>query len=272
MPTLSAGSSYTATIPVGTVLDINGPAELNFGYGRFEYTSKGRFGPFDVSVTVVIKALGEVLYQTYNPDAQNAQVALWANRTALATAGYLSAFFTDIGVGGSYWDYVGGRWRPSGREVTMYNAITPTTLNSATNTVMDYCALPAGVIQDGDWIEFSFLAEKDGTSDTYTVDPCLGTSTTTVGTALGFVAGGLATTARDISPARESFRRETATTVRRTSAGGTQGTGTGTSGVTSITVPTMDALTYLQFVARRSTGTTEILTLRSFVVKLFAGA
>lgn len=198
--------------------------------------------------------------------------ALWADRANLVAAGTLTAFFTDIGVGGSYWDYVGGRWRPSARSVTLYNPTTPTTLNSATNTVVDYCPIPAGLIQDGDWIELSFLAEKDGTSDTYTVDPCLGTSTTTVGTALGFVAGGLATTARDISPARESFRRETATTVRRTSAGGTQGTGTGTSGVTSITVPSMDALTYLQFVARRSSGTTEILTLRSFVIKLFSGA
>ena len=213
-----------------------------------------------------------------HPDNTEGQLSLsspistWANRDSIANSGNFSAFFTDIGIGGSYWDYVGGRWRPSARSVTLYNPLTPTTLNSSTDTVMDYCPIPAGLIQDGDWIELSFLAEKDGTSDTYTVDPRLGTSTTTVGTALGFVAGGLATTARDISPARESFRRETATTIRRTSAGGTQGTGTSTSGVTSITVPSMDALTYLQFVARRSTGTTEILTLRSFVVKLFSGA
>ena len=213
-----------------------------------------------------------------HPDNTEGQLSLsspistWANRDSIANSGNFSAFFTDIGIGGSYWDYVGGRWRPSARSVTLYNPLTPTTLNSSTDTVMDYCPIPAGLIQDGDWIELSFLAEKDGTSDTYTVDPRLGTSTTTVGTALGFVAGGLATTARDISPARESFRRETATTIRRTSAGGTQGTGTSTSGVTSITVPSMDALIYLQFVARRSTGTTEILTLRSFVVKLFAGA
>jgi hypothetical protein len=198
--------------------------------------------------------------------------ALWADRAALVTAGTLSAFFTDAGVGGTYYDYVGGRWRPSARFLTLYNPTTPTTLNSATNTVVDYCPILPGLIQDGDYVEFSFLAEKSGTSDTYTVDVCLGTSTTTVGASMDFVAGGLAGTARDLSPARESFRRETATLVRRTSAGGTQGTGISTSGNSSYAVSSLDALTYLQFVARRSTGTTETLTLRSFVVKLFSGA
>lgn len=66
MATIAAGSSFTATMAAGTVLDVSGNAEINFGAGRYEsVTGEGRYGPYSVATTAVIKAIGPVVFQNY---------------------------------------------------------------------------------------------------------------------------------------------------------------------------------------------------------------
>lgn len=66
MATIAAGSSFTVTMAAGTVLDVSGNAEINFGAGRYEsVTGEGRYGPYSVATTAVIKAIGPVVFQNY---------------------------------------------------------------------------------------------------------------------------------------------------------------------------------------------------------------
>lgn len=66
MATLAAGTSATVSMASGTVLDVVGQAEINFGAGRYETTGGGRYGPFQTPVTAVVLAVGPVTYQNYN--------------------------------------------------------------------------------------------------------------------------------------------------------------------------------------------------------------
>lgn len=213
-----------------------------------------------------------------HPDNTEGQLSLsspistWANRDSIANSGNFSAFFTDIGIGGSYWDYVGGRWRPSARNVILYNGLAPVTLSSGTKTVVDYIKLLAGVVQDGDLLEYSYLVEKDGASDTYTIDICLGAVQATPGTSLGLSTAGLAGTAKQLSPTPVRVRREGATSVRPVSVGGAQASGTNTGPNTAVTVPSLEADVYLQLCGQRTAGSTETLTSRHFAVTLISGA
>lgn len=201
-----------------------------------------------------------------------AWAGLWANRAQALANGGVTAFFTDIGPGGSYWDYVGNKWRPQARRVVIYAGMTPATLSSATKTVVDYATIPAGIWQDGDILEYAWLAEKDGASDAYTMDVCVGASAASVGTSLGLSTGGLTGTARQLAPAAIRLRRESATSVRPVSVGGAQGTGTNTGANTAVTVSSLDAEAYLQLAGQRTTGTTETLTTRSLIVTLISGS
>lgn len=67
MGTLAAGTSITLTLDAGAVLDITGSAELNFGSGRIESCSGfGRYGTYSTSVSVLVSAVSNVIYQEYN--------------------------------------------------------------------------------------------------------------------------------------------------------------------------------------------------------------
>jgi hypothetical protein len=199
---------------------------------------------------------------------------VWANRAAIVAAGQTSVFFTDVGVGGSYWDYVGGRWRPQARNVVLKNTITPASNITTTKTVLDYAVLLPGLVQDGDVLQVAWLKERTGgTADTDTTDTGLGTVPATFGTSFGLSTAGLATTNRQVAPAPHLLRRESATAIRPISVGGATGTGQNTGANTSVTVPNMDSqTTYLQITSQLTTGGTETAWLRGFVVTLIAGA
>lgn len=199
----------------------------------------------------------------------------WANRAAVLAAGLTSAFFTDIGVGGSYWDYVGSRWRPSARRVTLKNLITAISNNAAPKVVMDFCTLPAGIWQDGDILEIDALKTREGgTSDTDATDLMIGTVPTTLGTSTGFSSSALATTTIQYVM-RHRLRRESATSIRTmATAGGGGGLGTLTSLTTLTTgLSSLDTTEqYLQITSDLTTAGGEVAWLRGFTVTLVSGA
>ena len=199
-------------------------------------------------------------------------VATWANRASAQSAGF--AFFTDIGVGGgSYWYYTGGRWRPYGGRVTLKNLTSDITNNQAAKIVMDYCTLQAGLWQDGDRLDIEWDKDRTGgTADTDQTEILLGTNPTTLGTSIGLVTSGLATTNIQLN-ASYKLRRVSSTSVRTQSIQGAVGFGTQTSNSVLTTVSNLDSTeTYLQISSDLTTAAGEVVALRSFVVTLIAGA
>lgn len=218
---------------------------------------------------------GAVPYPITNPaSVSEAMNTTWANRAAVLAANLTTAFFTDIGVGGSYWDYVGGRWRPQARQVILKNTITPVSNATTSKVVLDYATILAGLVQDGDILQVHWIKERTGgTADTDTTDTGLSSLPGTFGTSFGLSTAGLATTNRQVSPAPHMLRRESATSIRPISVGGATGTGQNTGANTAVTVPNMDSqATYLQITSQLTTGGAETAWLRGFVVTLIAGA
>lgn len=199
---------------------------------------------------------------------------LWATRATLAAAGVTSAFFTDVGVGGSFWFYAGGRWRPVGGRVTLKNLTTDVSNNGAPKVVMDYATLLAGLWQDGDIIRAHIVKERTGgTSDTDATDVLLGTVAATLGTTLNLTTSGLATTA--ISLALDyAWRRVSSTSVRSQGVPGATGLGTSTSANSLITgLSNLDSVeTFLQVSSDLTTAGGEVVWLRGYTVELIAGA
>ncbi len=237
---------------------------LNAGFGWEFLKDSDVAGPFVASKVASMDAL-----------VSEDRITTWANRAALVALGLTSAFFTDIGVGGSYWDYVGGRWRPSARRVTLKNLITAISNSAAPKVVLDYCTLPAGIWQDGDILEIDALKTREGgTSDTDATDLMIGTAPTTLGTSTGFSSSALATTTIQYVM-RHRLRRESATSIRTlATAGGGGGLGTLTSLTTLTTgLSSLDTTEqYLQITSDLTTAGGEVAWLRGFTVTLVSGA
>lgn len=203
-----------------------------------------------------------------------AGITTWANRGAVLSAGLTWAFFTDVGVGGTYFDYSGGRWRAQARRHTQKNLITPVSNSGSAKVVLDSALLQAGMLQDGDILIIKYLKERTGgTSDTDATDILLGTSPTTLGTSLGLGTSALATTALQLSPAEIWIRRDSVTSLRPIGVGGSGGTGTNNGPNAAVTVPNMDSQdTYLQISSDLTTAAGEVAWLRGFVVEIMTGA
>lgn len=204
----------------------------------------------------------------------DARITTWANRSALVTLGLTSAFFTDVGVGGSFWFYAGGRWRPSSGRVILKNLTTDISNNGAPKIVMDYATLPAGLVQDGDRLRTRIAKERTGgTSDTDATDVMLGAAPTTLGTTLNLTTSALATTAIQLAVEWE-WRRISATSLRTQLVPGATGSGTSASASSLITgLTNMDTTdSYLQVTSDLTTAGGEVVWLRGFMVELIAGA
>lgn len=203
-------------------------------------------------------------------------VSTWANRTNLVAADMLTAFFTDVGIGGgSFWEYRGGRWRPQGGRVVIKNLLTPVSNSAAPKVVMDYATILAGLWQDGDSLEIDALKTREGgTSDTDATDLMIGTVALTPGTTTGLSSSALATTAIQYRMWHE-IRRESATSIRTMAiAGGGGGLGTSTSLTTLTTgLTSLDTTEqYLQITSDLTTAGGEVSWLRKFRVTLISGA
>ena len=202
-----------------------------------------------------------------------ATTSTWANRAALVTAGATQAFFTDIGVGGSFWFYSGGRWRPVGGRVTLKNLTTLATHNTSTRAVMDYATLPAGLWQDGDVVEMEWCKTISGTDSDLTETGLGTTPIASFGDAMQATTALLSNTNPHIA-ARYSWRKLGPTSVLLTSITGSVGYGAAGSIATTPTISTdLDTTTtYLQISGKLTTGAGAISTLRAFAVTLIGGA
>lgn len=198
---------------------------------------------------------------------------VWANRGALVSAGQYTALFTDVGVGGgSVWIYSGGRWRPYSGRVILKNTLSNPNNATTSKVVLDYATLLPGLVQDGDILETTFLKERTGgTSDTDETDLGIGASAATFGTSTGYTTSLLAGAQITLGP-RWALRRESATSIRRTGVVLSGSYGVSGSANTPVTVPSLDATSYLQITSKLTTGAGEVSYLRSYVVELLAGA
>lgn len=200
---------------------------------------------------------------------------LWANRATLAAAGSTSVFFTDIGIGGSFWFYSGGRWRPQGGRVMLKNSITDVTNNLAPEIVMDYATILPGLWQDGDILDVFFRKSRTGgTSDTDASLLKFSGAAATPGTPTGLGSGGALTTTTIDMSMRAGLRRLSSTSFRPINIAGAVGVGSGNASPSDVTgYQNMDSTTnYLQICSDLTTAGGEISVLRAFTVELIAGA
>ena len=198
-------------------------------------------------------------------------VTTWANRAAVVSAGGNTAFFTDVGVGGSYWDYIGGRWRPQARRVMLGNLTNEVSTQATSSGVLAAFPLLAGLWQDGDILAWSTSYTKTGgTTETASTDWRISSSDSSVGSSLGLVASGPATTQQQ-QHTMHRVRRLSATTARNCSANGATGLGTSTAGPLTRTIPDQDAaISYWVAVGNLSVGA-ETLTLTAATLYLESG-
>ncbi len=201
-----------------------------------------------------------------------AGIQTWANRQVALDAGLTRCFFTDVGVGGSYWDYLGSKWRPSARRVLLANLISEQTTVATSLGVMFSVLLPAGLWQDGDILEWRTSHTKSGgTAETATTDWRIGAAAATVGLALGLSSNSLATTQTQ-QHAYHRVRRLTATTARNLSVLGGVGQGVTTAALNTRTIPNQDAAaSYWQCLGNVSVGA-ETLTLTGASLYLESGS
>ena len=201
-----------------------------------------------------------------------AGITTWALRADVLTAGLTTAFFTDIGVGGSYWDYVGGRWRPQARRVMLGNLTTEVMSTATSLGVLAAFLLPAGLWQDGDILEWRTSHTKTGgTAETATTDWRIGASAASTGLALGLTSTSLATTQQQ-QHSLHRVRRLSATTARNCSLIGSLGLGQSTAAPLTRTIPDQDAAaSYWQCLGNVSVGA-ETLTLTGASLYLESGS
>ena len=293
MTTLAIGSSATVSVAdngtvkvasnggfwTATFTQVAGASGTEtFGPGPARKT----FGPFSEggSVTISNTSANQLDYdsgpQGIDPALQAlvsaAGTTIWANRAAVLTAGLTNAFFTDIGIGGSFWFYAGGRWRPSSGRVVLRNLTSSVTHTTTTRTVMDFVLIPAGLWQDGDNLEMEWCKTLTGT-DTDTTETALGTVAGTFGEALNLTTATL-TNANPMVNSRWRWRRLGATSVRPVTITGSVGLGGAGGIVTDPTITTnLDSTdAYLQISGKLTTGGGPITALRAHTVTLIAGA
>lgn len=237
----------------------------SFGAVHATYAEPASVGPFTETCTIGVASNGGPTHVEVNglTAAQSEAVvaalpvtSLWANRAALVTAETYTAFFSDVGIGGSVWTYSGGRWRPYGGRVRLKSLTTDVSNNGSPKVVLDYATLLAGLFQDGDTLECSVIKERTGgTSDTDATDVMLGTVAATPGTTLNLNTSGLATTNISMSLLYK-YRRISATSLRSQSVGGVYGFGNSTSANSLVTgLANMDSTeTYLQVTSDLTTA------------------
>ena len=243
----------------------------------------GTFGPWGAPMTAALAVSQGSLDYTVNPQSltisqvtalqalgSSSGTTTWANRAAVLTAGLANAFFTDVGVGGSFWYYSGGRWRPSAGRCVLKNLVTAVSNSAAPKVVLDYATIPAGLWQDGDILDIEFQKTREGgTSDTDATDVMIGSAPTTLGTSTGLSTSALATTTIHLTP-RYRLQRVSATSVRNATIPGGVGLGSTTSLPSTTTgLPNADSVdTYLQVTSDLTTAGGEVAWLRAFTVTL----
>lgn len=185
-----------------------------------------------------------------------ANAVTWANRPSATVYPGLIQRFSDLNH--SLYMSDGTRWVPLNGRAAIFAQNTPTTgFNSTTETVQVAIPLPAGALQDNDFLTVIFAGNKAAGTDTCAFRARLGTSPTVAGT-IGQTNTSLATTNLQ-NQCVWRFQRKSATTLDFPMAGaGVQATQT-TARPAAVTVPNMDTqVTYLQLTMQMTTGSAEL--------------
>lgn len=270
MPTVSSGTSQTFSAGVrdqlfiitangGALGTVSGAASGTFGPGA----ERRAYGPFDIgqSITVTVQA-GSVIveYGDASPEVGGggslATSQTWASLPSAASSAGQMVRVSDLN--DCIYISDGTRWAPMNGRAAIFGQNIPTTgFNSTTETVQVAIPIPAGALQDNDYLTVVFAGNKAAGSDTCNFRARLGTSPTVVGT-IGQTNTALATTNLQ-NQCVWRFQRKSATTLDFPMAGaGVQGTQT-TARPAAVTVPNMDTqVTYLQLTLQMTTGAAEL--------------
>lgn len=198
----------------------------------------------------------------------------WAARPSPTDAAGRMIYVSDVGPGGSLWVSNGLRWCPVNGRVRLHTLDTDATTQATSAAKLVSFALPAGLMQNGDILEFRFTAQKSGTSETATLQLRFGSTDSTSDAGL-FSTGPLATTQISLGAILD-VRRNSATTLQKLANG--QSLSAAYSGTTSValhaplTVENLDSNDiYCGVYGLMSVGS-EILTLRSWTCDLACAA
>lgn len=297
MPTIAPGSSQTINLTADQAVQVSTTGlayvDLVSGAPGSPYDSRRvnvgvpqTFGPYGVAASIRVRAVDGALTHDaallpsltaqevgqFRGLVSDARITTWANRAALVTAGLTSAFFTDVGIGGWWYYYSGGKWRPNGGRVILKNRVGSVTHNNTTRTVMDYVLLQAGLWQEGDILGMRVGKTLTGT-DTDTTEIGLGTTAATFGENLNLSTASLTNANPQLSTLWE-WQRLGATSVRPVSITGSVGQGVAGSVVSDPTITTNLDTTdaYLQVSGKLTTGGGPVTALRRWTVWLETGA
>ena len=192
-----------------------------------------------------------------------------ANAVAAYTAQYL---VTDVGIGGSVWYSDGTRWRAVGGRVTLRDLQSQVVgVAQAGGQNLAECAIPAGLVRDGDIIRVSNAVGKSGTSDS--VIRAIRVSASSGATAGVALVGGSSfpgTTNRSAGEKVE-FRRVSSTQLRPIGNGSGVSPFAGNNATalqSPVTVVNMDSATFYIANTITMTSGTETPTQDTFVVEL----
>lgn len=297
------GQTFSIATATGALVTITG-AGGNHTAGP--YPRRRTFGPFEVGDTITVAtALGDCIVEfgDASPGAAepNEQVSvvpattsapdtlmvngnsyplgvvpiLLANLPAATAASGKSYFVTNLGPSGVVLQSNGSRWLAAGGSYILKNAITDSSNSGSTEVVLDYCALPIGVMVDGDIFEIEMARERlGGTSDTDACNIKIGTSTTVPGTITGLGSAAALTTTTISLNLKARLKRVSSTSVKPLSIAGAVGVGGSTSALTTLTgLGNMDVTqTYLQVCSLLTLHAGEVGWLRSFTVRHITGS
>lgn len=88
-----------------------------------------------------------------------------------SASGYVGRviYISDVGQGGSFWTSNGAFWNAVGGEYILKSEASDIVSDgTTTETVLSQVAVPAGLLQVGDFVELDYLVEKSATTDVST--------------------------------------------------------------------------------------------------------
>jgi hypothetical protein len=177
-------------------------------------------------------------------------------------------YVSDVGVGGSQWYSDGTRWRAVSGSVVIGSVLVAANAY-ASEAVAASFAIPAGLVRDGDKLEFLCSIDKSGTTDTFTRNYKFGSANTTADTLL-VTNNQPATTVRKIND-MQLVKRKSEFLLGILSNASIGGVGTTTTALSSgITVADMDTqTTYASLTLVKQAGAAgETVTVEDFSVIL----
>lgn len=173
---------------------------------------------------------------------------------------------SDVGVGGSHWEWNGFLWRPVNDVYRHHRlAYMLTGASTANAQILDYTEFPPGLLDEGDEIEVFLRVYKSGTSDTLAIrllfESVLDPGANTV------FSVNLATTTAHLAT-KQRFRVASGALMPVNLNSGAAYGATTTGGLGSRPISATQ-INYLMLSSQRTVGTSEIPYVYGFAVEVF---